>query len=114
MTTDLTPRPPAWSVLAHALIEGRTVRARYHGHDRLLCPHALGWKNGRAKVLAYQAAGSTSNGSLPPANRDRWRTLFVDEIHDATIVADAPWQTADNYTASSNGIDRLELIRPLN
>jgi hypothetical protein len=114
MTTDLTPPPSAWSILAQALTEGRTVRAQYHGHDRLLCPHALGWKNGRAKVLAYQAAGSTSNGSLPQAHRDRWRTMFVDEIRDAIIVPDAPWQTADNYTASSNGIDRLELTRPLN
>jgi hypothetical protein len=115
MTTDLaSQRPPAWSVLEQALTERRTVRARYHGHERLLCPHALGWKNGRAKVLAYQAAGATSNGSLPDTSRDRWRTMFVDEIDDATIVPDAPWQTADNYTASSNGIDQLELARPLN
>jgi hypothetical protein len=110
MTIEPTPpRPSAWSILAQALAEGRCVRAQYHGHDRLLCPHPLGWKNGRAKVLAYQAAGSTSTGSLPQAHRDRWRTMFVDEIHDAIIVSDAPWQTADNYSATTNGIDRLEL-----
>jgi hypothetical protein len=115
MTTNPTPsRLPTWSILAQALTQGCTVRARYHDHERLLCPHALGWKNGRAKVLAYQAAGTTSNGSLPQAHRDRWRTMFVDEIHDAVIVPDAPWQTADNYTAATNGIDKLELARPLN
>ena len=84
------------------------MRARYHGHVRLLCPHALGWKNGRAKLLAYQAAGTTSSGPLPDASQ-RWRSLFVDEIQDASIVPDQPWTTADNYTPRSNCIDHVEL-----
>jgi hypothetical protein len=109
-----TIRPPAWSILAQALTQRRTVRARYHGHERLLCPHALGWKNGRAKVLAYQAAGATSRGPLPDASQHRWRSMFVDEIEDARIVSDPPWQTADNYTPSSNCIDELEVAIALN
>jgi WYL domain len=113
--TDLPrARPAAWAVLAQAIEERHTVRARYHGHERLLCPHALGWKNGRAKVLAYQSAGSTSSGLLPQASRDRWRSLFVDEIEDPTIVPDAPWNTADNYTAHSNGIEEMEVLVALN
>lgn len=43
-------RPPAWAVLAQALIQRRPVQARYHDRQRNLCPHALGWKNGHAKV----------------------------------------------------------------
>lgn len=103
------PRPPAWAVLAQALTERRTVRAHYHGHERLLCPHALGWKHGRAKVLAYQTAGASSNGPLPDAPHHRWRSLFIDEIQDAQIAIDVPWQSADNYTPRSNCIDDLEL-----
>jgi hypothetical protein len=108
------PRPAAWAVLAHAIEERLIVRARYHGHERLLCPHALGWKNGRAKVLTYQSAGSTSSGPLPDASHDRWRSLFVDEIEDPTIVSDARWDTADNYTYHSNGIDEVEVFVTLN
>jgi hypothetical protein len=108
------PRPTAWSVLAQAIDERRAVSARYHGHERLLCPHALGWKNGRAKVLAYQTAGSTSSGLLPPASRDRWRSLFVDELEDPMIVSDVLWDTADNYTPYSNGIDEVEVLVALN
>jgi hypothetical protein len=38
--------------------------------------------------------------------------MFVDEIEDAVIVAEPPWQTADNYTPHSNCIDDLELHLP--
>jgi hypothetical protein len=102
-------RPPAWSVLAQALAARLTVRARYHGHDRLLCPHVLGWKNGRAKVLAFQSDGTTSSGALSDDSQQRWRSLFVDEIEHASIALETPWQSAHNYTPYSNCIDKLEL-----
>jgi hypothetical protein len=104
-------RPPAWTPLEQALTQRRTVRARYHGAERLLCPHALGWKHGRAKVLVYQAAGTTTTGALPTNTHHRWRSMFVDEIEDATITDDQ-WQTSDNYTPHSNGIDTLALAVP--
>lgn len=105
--------PPAWAVLEEALSNRRPVRARYHGDDRVLCPHALGWKNGRAKALCYQAAGPTSNSQDP---RQRWRSLFIDEIDDAAITTDTAWHTTDNYSlAASNCIDHLEIaVPPLN
>ena len=101
-------RPPAWAVLAEALVQRRVVSAYYHGQARLLCPHVLGWKNGRAKVLAYQAGGTTSHGGLPADARQRWRSLFIDEI-DHIAVTDGEWQTAENYTPASNCIDELEI-----
>jgi hypothetical protein len=104
----ISPRPPTWDLFAHALRERRTVRASYHGADRLLCPHALGWKNGRPKLLAYQIAGSTSHGPLPAEPQQRWRSMFVDEI-EAAVFADEPWGTADNYSLSTNAIDQVEL-----
>jgi hypothetical protein len=101
-------RPDVWAVLEAALVERRTVRVVYHGHARVICPHALGWKAGRAKVLAYQAAGTTSGGGLPADPRQRWRSMFVDEIEQPVMI-DRPWQTSENYTPTHNGIDRLEL-----
>lgn len=103
--TATPTRPPAWAVLEQALRDRRPVRIRYHGNDRTVCPHALGWKNGRAKLLAYQTDGATSTGTLPDDTRQRWRSLFIDEIEQADIAI-SPWQTADNYTTTSNGIDR--------
>lgn len=100
-------RPPAWAVLEQALIERRPVLACYHGHQRLLCPHTLGWKDGRPKVLSYQVGGPTTQGSLPNDPRQRWRSMFVDEIEDP-VITDGRWETADNYSQHSNGIDHVE------
>lgn len=101
-------RPRAWAVLEQALRHKRPVLVRYHGQDRLVCPHVLGWKDGRAKVLVYQSGGATSQGELSADPRQRWRSLFVDEIERATIGI-GTWQTACNYTPSSNGIDQFAL-----
>jgi hypothetical protein len=104
-------QPHAWTLLEQALSQRRTIKARYHGAERILCPHALGWKRGRAKVLVYQSAGATTTGALPAATNQRWRSMFVDEIEDPTITDDQ-WQTADNYTPHTNGIDTLALALP--
>ena len=101
-------RSPVWSTLERALTERRAVRASYHGRERVLCPHVLGWKNGRAKVLAYQAGGTRSEGALAEHPRQRWRCLFVDEVEDAVITEDR-WESAENYSPKTNGIDELEL-----
>jgi hypothetical protein len=95
--------------LEEALRQRRPVWAYYHGQDRLLCPHALGWKNGRAKVLAYQADGATKAGPLPTDTTQRWRSLFIDQIEELCIT-DGKWETADNYSyARSNCIDELSI-----
>jgi len=101
-------RPAAWAVLEQALIQRRPVQARYHGQDRVLCPHALGWKNGRPKVLCYQADGTTDHGALPTNRLQRWRSMFIDDIEEPTII-DGPWRTAPNYSRDSNCIDELEI-----
>jgi hypothetical protein len=113
--TSPTPqsRPPAWKVLEQALTDRRAVIARYHGHERVLSPHALGWKDDRAKVLVYQSDGTTSTGGLPTDTRQRWRSMFIDELEEPKII-DRRWETAENYSLSSNGIDELVLHVPPN
>jgi hypothetical protein len=96
----------SWATLARALSERRPVRASYHDKERLLCPHALGWKNGRPKVFSLQAGGSTSQGSLPADPRQWWRSMFVDEIENP-VITDELWMTADNYLETTNGLDDI-------
>lgn len=106
--TAIHARPPAWALLEKAITERKSVRVTYHGHRRVLCPHLLGWHNDRAKLLSYQASGTTSTGALTSDHRHRWRAMFVDEIEDPAIT-DQPWQTAPNYTPHVIGIDSIEL-----
>jgi predicted DNA-binding transcriptional regulator YafY len=112
MTTTPATRPPAWTILEQALRQRRAVQLSYHGRRRTVCPHALGWKNNKAMLLAYQNAqpNDTQNHSADP--RKKWRNLFVDEIADAAIADPAiEWETADNYNPAHpfNAIDQLAI-----
>ncbi|MGI8491451.1 MAG: hypothetical protein ACR2NJ_01655 [Acidimicrobiales bacterium] len=112
MTIPTTPTPPAWAPLETALIQRRPVTVAYHGRQRLLCPHALGWKNRRPMLLAYQTGGHTSTGGLPADPKQRWRNLFIDEIEHVTAADPTnTWQTADNYnpTQPFNAIDHVAI-----
>ncbi len=88
----------AWASLEAALRQRRPVLLSYHAKQRLVCPHALGWKNDRPMLLAYQTGGETTAGTLPADPRKRWRCLFVDEV-DSIVAVDptSEWGTADNY-----------------
>jgi hypothetical protein len=100
--------PTAWAVLHAALVARRAVRACYHDQLRVLCPHALGWKNGRPKVLVYQRAILNETTNHDPTG---WRSLFVDEISHA-VLSDDRWQSAPNYTPHTTGIDTLAAAVP--
>jgi hypothetical protein len=91
-----------WALLHEALESRQAVRATYQGRTRVLCPHAIGWKNGRTKVLALQTAVVGAESSHPVG----WRSMFVDEIEDLAITDDQ-WRTSDNYTPNTTGIDTL-------
>lgn len=103
------PTPAAsttWALLEQALVTQRRVQVRYKGHNRVICPHVLGWKNNQPKVLAYQLDGETSQGPLPEDPSRRWRSMLINDIDHATII-DGNWQTAPNYTPVSNNIDTI-------
>ena len=106
----LAPRPPAWDVLALALAERRPVRARYRGAERVLCPHVLGWKSGRAKTLCYQSGGTTGHGGLPSNPAQRWRSLFVDDLEDVELLRSHRWGTAPNYSLLTDCVDQVEIF----
>lgn len=65
MTTISADRSPAWATLEHALRQRRPVQLSYHGRERTVCPHALGWKNNKAMLLAYQTGGHTGTERRP-------------------------------------------------
>jgi hypothetical protein len=61
----MTTTPAAWEPLETALRQRRPINVTYHGRQRLICPHALGWNNTRPLLLAYQTGGDTTTGTLP-------------------------------------------------
>lgn len=112
MTAIVATTPPAWAALEQALRQRRPVEIAYHGRCRTVCPHALGWKNGRAMLLAYQSAEQITTEAQLTDPRRRWRNFFVDEIADVAFAAPAgAWESAANYDASHpfNAIDHLSV-----
>lgn len=100
--------PTPWSILHEALVGRRALRAEYHGRLRVLCPHVLGWKNGRAKVLVYQTAVTAPSGGHDSSG---WRSLFVDEVEMPTITDDR-WHSPADYRPHSTGIDTVAAVIP--
>lgn len=99
--TSVSALPTPWGWLDAALRARRPVWVSYHGLRRLVCPHALGWKAGRAMVLSYQTGGQTTAGSLDVDPARRWRCMFIDEIDDVSASDPASrWATPDNYNYS--------------
>jgi hypothetical protein len=89
-----------------AILRKQQVVASYGGRQRMLCPHAIGWKRGVPHALFYQFAGSSSRGlaSDPHAN---WRCLAIDALRDIE-VRDGRWHTAD-YEGHQSCIDDVDV-----
>ena len=106
--------PAAWAPLEAALRQRRAVLVSYHGRQRVVSPHALGWKDRRPMLLGYQTGGETSTGALPADPGKRWRCFFVDEVDQVVTVEEALWGTADNYNVSQpfHAIDDVSIAVP--
>lgn len=81
------------------------VVCMYQDFLREVCPHTLGHKNGREKVLGFQFAGESSRG-LPPGGA--WRCMFVDEVI-LLETKDGEWHTADNHMQPQSCVDEIDL-----
>jgi len=84
--------------LIEKAIRGRLqIVATYKGHQRQMCPHVLGWKDGRLQCLFYQFAGWSRTGLAGFGSPENWRCIPVDDLQSATAVR-GPWHTAANYS----------------
>jgi len=95
----------AYDVLRDAILNKQQVVCDYHGHAREICPHVLGMKRGREKVLSFQFGGSGSS-PLPP--KGDWRCMFVDEITNA-VAQDGAWHTGLGHTQPQTCVDSIDV-----
>ncbi|MFN3462819.1 MAG: hypothetical protein ACK4X1_01965 [Terricaulis sp.] len=55
---------PEYQLIREAILQKQQVVCLYHGAWRELCPHVIGLKRGREKVLSWQFGGETSSKPL--------------------------------------------------
>jgi predicted DNA-binding transcriptional regulator YafY len=75
------------------------------GRLRQVCPHALGHKDYRLKVLVFQFFGESASG-LP--SRGAWRSFFLDEIEWAKII-DGPWRVTGTRLPRSRPVSTTSI-----
>ncbi len=78
-----------YAIVRQAILDKRQIVAIYHGHRREMCPHVIGTKDGRARALFFQFAGSSSSG-LPPGGE--WRCMPIGGLTDVSTRA-GRWHT---------------------
>ncbi|MGO8915932.1 MAG: hypothetical protein ACLQJR_08495 [Stellaceae bacterium] len=92
-------------ILRQAIIAKRCVRVRTSGFARDICPHALGFKRGSPRVLAFQYGGSSVSGLAPGG---QWRAFFVHDIEEASLI-EGRWRSGHNFVAKVEAcLDRVE------
>jgi hypothetical protein len=92
-------------LIREALLRRKSVKVQYKGYERLVCPHTLGTKNGREKVLTFQYGGGSSSG-LPPGGE--WRCMFLEEV---TFIGelDDEWHTNTNHSQPQTCVDAVDV-----
>lgn len=99
-------RSATYLELREAVLSRSPIVVRYKGYDRLVCPHTLGTKNGREKVLTYQYGGGSSSG-LPAGGE--WRCMFVNELEFLGVQSDDDWHTDPRHSRPQTCVDAVDV-----
>lgn len=108
-TQSVYPIQPGWSGyrIVKQAIESRTpIRATYGTRSRILCPHAVGWKDGKLHVLCFQSGGASTSGLSTDPN-DNWRCLNLAKMSQIQLAGDESWRTAHSHRRPSTCIDEI-------
>jgi hypothetical protein len=84
-----------YNLFRKAILEEKQVLCTYEDHRRELCPHIIGHTGGEEKVLAFQFAGETSKGRLPPGGG--WKCLFLARVREVRLRS-GPWREGESHT----------------
>ena len=98
-----------YDLIREAILEKKQVVAYYHGKLREMCPHVIGYKNGREKALFYQFGGRSKRAGGITAASAEWRVMFIDELSDVSIRSGS-WQTSKDYSGPGNNFDLVDVV----
>lgn len=93
-----------YDLLRHAIENKLQVVCDYSGHRREMCPHVLGRKNGRQRILGYQFAGGSGSG-LPPDGE--WRCMVINSMSNVQ-VREGEWHTGSNHTRPQTCVEEID------
>lgn len=102
-------RSEAFELIKFAIAEKKLMSAVYHGKQRELCPHVLGWKAEREHALFFQVGGDSAKGLTSTGS---WRCLNLDELSDVEI-SEGEFRTGPGYYDNPQKcVDKIEAQIP--
>lgn len=99
--------PDTYSIVRQAVLEKLQVFAIYDEHQREMCPHVIGWKDGRPHALFYQFGGTSKSGLGCDGSPDNWRCIFLDRLANVSVRKGA-WHTAPNHSRPQTCVDEID------
>jgi hypothetical protein len=98
-----------YRLVRSAVITRSPISARYHGRQRLLCPHRLGWNRRRQpRVLCYQYGGESESGLEPVGSSANWRCIAVEDLRRVELLEGA-WRTAPNHARPQTCVAEVDV-----
>lgn len=98
----------AYKLVRDAVCNKMQVVATYDGYRRELCPHKIGWKNGKPQALFYQFAGHTSSGEIKVPTAGSWKCMAIAKLQDVS-VREGEWYTGEIKYGNGDCIDDIDV-----
>jgi hypothetical protein len=95
--------PTVRDLIVAAIQQQLVVTAIYQAKRRILCPHAIGDKDGKLNVLFFQFAGESNSGL---ASGGQWRCIHLDDLSNVSI-APGRWRTRTDYARPEVCVGRI-------
>lgn len=95
-----------YSLLKETILNKQQIHALYNGYHREMCPHVLGFKNGKQHCLFYQFGGESSQGPVLNGASENWRCIPVEGLVNPRVV-DGAWQTIRGSGGKQSCIDNI-------
>ncbi|UGA55718.1 hypothetical protein [Vibrio sp. VB16] len=93
-----------YELVRDAIINKKQVFATYQGHEKEMCPHVIGKKNGRQQVLCYQFGGTDSKGIVT----GDWKCIQIALLANVRTV-NGQWHTDNTRSRPQNCVDLIDV-----
>lgn len=98
-----------YQLIEKAIREKKQVHASYHGKERWLCPHILGYDaGGEEQALFYQFAGGSRSGLSEDLNKN-WRCMEIHELRNVKLI-DGEWHSVSKHSRPQNCVVDIQVV----
>src|SRR6185295_8768803 len=103
--TEVRMPSSVYRLFRKAILGRKQITCTYHGQDRELAPHILGYNDGQEVALTYQFAGQSNSGLHPGGE---WRCLSLAQVQNARL-REGRWHSGRQHTKVQACVDIVDL-----